>query len=71
MPAGQLGRPLVHRVAEADQVEVVRGELPPLGLRQTTGVDLVDAEQHVLERGQPRQQARRLEDDAAVRARAA
>ena len=66
----QLGRPLVQRVAEADQRRGSARRSPRARVAARCGVDLVDAEQHVLERGQPRQQARRLEHDAAIGARA-
>ena len=70
MPGDSSAGLLVRGVAEADQLEVAHGQRDALLLRAAFGLRLVDAEQHVVERGHPRQQARRLEHDAAVAARA-
>ena len=62
----QLGRLLVQGVRQADQRQVVRGDLAARSRAARPAKHLVDAQHHVLERGHPGQQAGRLEHDAAV-----
>jgi hypothetical protein len=55
----------VKGVRESDELEVVGGDGVAFGLG-LVAVDLVDAEADVAEGGEPREEAGRLEDDAAI-----
>ena len=66
MPADSSRRLLVHRVAQADRARGSASTISVALCARRVRLDLLDAEHHVLERGHPRQQARRLEHDAAI-----
>ena len=59
---------LVHGIREADDREIVFHDLASL-LFARGEKNLFHGQHHILERRQPRQQARRLKDDAAIRPR--
>ena len=65
---GELGGAYMHRVTKANDSEVILNDFAAFDFGRRK-IHLVNSQLDVLESGEPGQQARRLKDDSAVRAR--